>query len=365
MPCHPAKARRLLAQGKADAHSNKLGLFYIQLAWEQEPDNQPLAVGIDPGPTYEGYSVVGSQDTVLNLMAEAPTHVKEAVKVRRTMRRARRSRTCRRRPARFYNRLAGHKRIPPSTRARWEAKARVVAHLQRIVPLTDVVVEDVRASTRHGKGGKWNTRFSPAQVGKEHLCSLLRARSLTVSTKEGWQTKELREQYGLKKSKSKAWQSFASHAVDAWVLAARVTGAAQPTCHRLWYVVTIRVHRRQLHRLQCSKGGIRAAYGGTRSLGFKRGTVVMHPRYGLSSVGGYDRAKGTVSLHDYRTNKRLTQGAKGPTLKTPTWTPYRTYLVSEAPATRGLKPLTRSPRAGSPPPTAEAGGSPHRKARSL
>ena len=89
MPCHPAKARRLLAQGKAHARWNKVGLFYIKLMWEQEPDNQPLAVGIDPGSTYEGYAIVGSQDTVLNLMAEAPTHVKEAVKVRRTLRRAR------------------------------------------------------------------------------------------------------------------------------------------------------------------------------------------------------------------------------------------------------------------------------------
>jgi hypothetical protein len=286
------------------------------------------------------------QDTVLNLMAEAPTHVKEAVKVRRTMRRARRSRTCRRRPARFYNHLAGHKRIPPSTRARWEAKARVVAHLQRIVPLTDVVVEDVRALTRRGKGGKWNTSFSPAQVGKEHLYSLLRARALTVSTKEGWQTKELREQYGLKKSKSKAWQSFASHAVDAWVLAASVTGAAQPTCQRLWYVVTIRVHRRQLHRLQCAKGGIRTAYGGTRSLGFKRGTVVMHPRYGLSSVGGYDRAKGTVSLHDYRTNKRRTQGAKVAECQTLTWTPYRTWLITSGTPKRGRGALRASLKQG-------------------
>ena len=105
MPCHPAKARRLLAQGKAHARWNKVGLFYIKLMWEQEPDNQPLAVGIDPGSTYEGYAVVRSQDTVLNLMAEAPTHVKEAVKVRRTLRRARRARRCRR-PARWRNRTA-------------------------------------------------------------------------------------------------------------------------------------------------------------------------------------------------------------------------------------------------------------------
>src|SRR2546429_6061122 len=235
MPCHPAKARRLLAQGKADAHWNKLGLFYIQLAWEQEPDNQPLAVGIDPGSTYEGYAVVGSQDTVLNLMAEAPTHVKEAVKVRRTLRCARRARRCRR-PARWSNRRAGHKRVPPSTRARWEAKARIVAHLQRILPLSTVVGEDVQAPTRRGKGGRWNASFAPVQVGKDHLYRPLLEMGLTLRTYDGWQTKDLRERYGLKKSKIKRCRSFESHAVDSWVLAASATGAIEPTCRRLWYV---------------------------------------------------------------------------------------------------------------------------------
>ena len=358
MPCHPAKARRLLAQGRARARWSKLGLFYIQLAWEQEADNQPLAVGVDPGATYEGYAVVGTKDTVLNLMAAAPIHVKEAIKVRRTMRRARRSRRCRRRPCRFQNRLAGHKRVPPSTRARWEAKARVVAHLRRILPLTDVVVEDVQAVTRRGQDSKWNASFSPVQVGKNHLYGLLRGMRLTLHRCEGWQTKELRERYGLKKTKSKARRSFASHAVDAWVLAASVTGADAPMCRRLWYLVTIRLHRRLLHRFQCVHGGIRTPYGGTRSLGYKRGTLVRHPHYGLASVGGCNRQKGTVSLHAYRTNKRLTQGAKVTTLRTLTWSPYRTYLVPEARPKTGLKQLKRGA-----PPRANAGGSPRLKAR--
>ena len=128
-------------------------------------------VGIDPGSTFEGYSVVGTHETVLNLMAEAPDHVKDAVETRRTMRRARRHRKWRR-PKRFDNRLTGKKRIPPSTRSRWEAKARVVAHLRKVLPLTAVVVEDVQAMTRPGKGGRWNRLFSPVQVGKERLYPL-------------------------------------------------------------------------------------------------------------------------------------------------------------------------------------------------
>jgi hypothetical protein len=217
MPCTPQKARHLLKQGKATSFWNKLGLFCIRLSSVvEQPDNQPLVVGIDPGATYEGFSVVGTRDTVVNLMVEAPTHVKQAVEQRRQMRRGRRYRKCRRRPARFQNRTRPPGWVPPSTRSRWEAKARVVAQLQKVLPLTDAVVEDVRAETRPGKrrGGKprkWNAGFCPVQNGKQHLYRLLQAMGLTLHLRQGYETKSLREQYGLKKSKSKKQRSFASH----------------------------------------------------------------------------------------------------------------------------------------------------------
>src|SRR5258708_28907678 len=150
---------------------------------------------------------------------------------------------------------------------------------------------------------------------------------LVVHLCGGWQTKELREQFGLKKTRSKAKQSFESHAVDAWVMAASVSGASQPTCRRLWYVVPAVLHRRQLHRLQASKGGERKPYGGTRSLGLKRGTVVHHPKYGLCTGGGFDRQKKNNSLHDYRANKRLTQAAKVKACRGPTPVAFRSRFV--------------------------------------
>ena len=332
MPCTPAKARHLLKSGAARPKRNKLGLFYVQLCYEQEPDNQSLVAGIDPGSKFEGYSVVGTIDTVLNLMVEAPVHVKEAVATRRAMRRARRYRKWRR-PKRF-NRSRRPNRIPPSTRSRWEAKARVIAHLKRILPLTDVVVEDVQAATRPGTGSKWNLAFSPVQVGKEHLYRLLREMDLVLHTRQGWQTQQLREHYGLKKTQSKSRQSFESHAVDAFVLAASFSGAQRPTCTRLWYLVSSRLHRRQLHRLQASTGGGRQPYGGTRSCGLKRGTIVLHPRYGRCTVGGFDRKKQTISLHEYRTNKRLTQAARVIDCRVLTWVSWRAFLVAQQPESR-------------------------------
>jgi hypothetical protein len=341
MPCTPPKARHLLKAGKAKPKRNKLGLFYVQLTYEQKPDNQPLVVGIDPGSRFEGYSVVGTSKTVLNLMAEAHDRVKEAVAVRRRMRRARRSRKWRR-PCRSNNRLGRKKRIPPSTRSRWEAKARIVAHLKKVLPLTDVVVEDVQAATRPGRNRTWNRSFSPIQCGKEHLYRLLRDMGLRLHLREGWLTKDVRERYGLAKTKNKSKQSFESHAVDAWTLVASVSGAQQPTCTRLWYLVPVRLHRRQLHRLQASKGGVRAPYGGTRSLGLKRGTLVRHPRYGLCSVGGCDRARGTISLHDYRTNTRLTRSAQVTDCQIKTAVAFRSWLVSGH-AKRGGRAIPPAP----------------------
>ena len=347
MPCTPAQARHLFKRGKARPKRNKLGLFYVQLCYEQDPDNQPLVAGVDPGSKFEGLSVVGTKDTVVNLMVEAPDHVKDAVEVRRTMRRARRHRKWRR-PKRFENRLNRKKRIPPSTRSRWEAKVRIMRHLCTIIPITDVVVEDVQAVTRKGKGGKWNGAFSPVQVGKEHCYTLLREMGLILHLREGWQTKVLRERYGLKKTKSKAKQTFESHAVDSWVLAAWLSQAERPTCTRLWYVVPARLHRRQLHRLQASKGGVRKPYGGTRAFGLKRGTLVSHSKYGQATVGGLDRKRQTISLHDYRTNKRLTQGAKVKDCQVLTWVAFRSWFIHEKKKNMGKGTTHPSPKQGTP-----------------
>ncbi len=360
MPCTPAKARHLFKSGHAKPKRSKLGLFYVQLTYEQEANNQPLVAGVDPGSKFEGYSVVGTKETVLNLMAEAPDHVKDAVETRRTMRRARRYRLWRR-PKRFDNRLNHKKRIPPSTRSRWEAKARVIVQLKKIMPLTDVVVEDVCAELRKGKSGKWNGSFSPVQVGKEHLSKLLEQMGLTVHLYRGHQTKELREKYGLKKTKSKSKQAFDSHAVDAWVMAASISGAENPSCIRLWYIVGAQLHRRQIHRLQASKGGERKPYGTTRSLGLKRGTMVKHPRYGLCTVGGFDRKRNTMSLHAYRTNKRLTQGGHVKDCRVLTWVAFRSWLVAKTPEKskgKGGHP-SLSAKKGTPiPPRSKEMGSP-------
>jgi hypothetical protein len=91
MPCSASKARKLLAHNKATKKRNKLGIFYLQLHFDpKHPVTQPLAIGVDPGTKFEGFSVVGNVDTVVNIMSEAVTWVKKKVEQRRNARKARR-----------------------------------------------------------------------------------------------------------------------------------------------------------------------------------------------------------------------------------------------------------------------------------
>src|SRR5258708_7117257 len=305
MPTTPARARRWIHSGKATPFW-KRGVFCVRLNVEPSARAvQPIAVGLDPGSQKEGYSVVSAAHTYLNLQADTPHWVKEAVQQRRQMRRTRRGRKtpCRQpRP----NRLRNTKKLPPSTKARWHWKLRLCRWLCALYPITAFVVEDVKAPTR-GKR-RWDGRFSPLEVGKGWFYTDL-ATLAPVQTKQGWETKALRDQLGLKKTGKKTAEVWSAHCIDAWCLAySQVGGRTAPDQTRLLCVTPLQWHRRQLHRLEAAKGGKRTPYGGTLSLGLKRGTLVRHSTYGLAYVGG--TMGGKLRPHGHESGKRLTQGAK-------------------------------------------------------
>jgi len=330
MPTNSVRARLLLKMGRAKAYWNKLGIFCIILQKEVEPDNQKIVVGIDPGSKFEGWSVVGTKQTILNGESEAPWWVKDAVEVRANMRGARRFKLWNR--AGKQNKTPRNRtksKIPPSTYARWNAKLRILVQLQKILPITDVAVEDIKArtlkATKQKPNRRYNSNFSPLEVGKSWFYNQIKESGLTLHLKQGYETKALRDCYNLKKVSNKAEKSFNAHTVDAWVLAASVSGALKPTWLGLFYWVPIRLHRRQLHAFQPSKGNIRRPYGGTRSMGLSRGTLVKHIKYGLTYIGG--TLKERVSLHSIATGKRLTQNAKPSDLEILTTTHWRSQLI--------------------------------------
>jgi hypothetical protein len=320
MPCSEKRARQMLEKGKA-TYFWKLGIFCIRLNFEPSGRHmQPIVVGIDPGSKKEGFTVKSKAHTLLNIQADAVTWVKDAVETRRNMRRSRRQRKTPCRPIR-KNRSRGG--LAPSTRARWGLKLRILDQLSRILPITDVVVEDIRAETREGQR-KWNSSFSPLEVGKNWFYDQIESRGFSLTTQPGYETAILRFMYGLKKTGKKLSDVFDAHCVDSWVLAQNVVGGhSKPENKRMLCIVPLRLHRRQLHALQPSAGGLRRPYGSTRSLGIQRGSIVKHPKYGVVYLGGF--LKDRLSLHSLTDGKRLTQTAKPSDLKILGYNAFRTY----------------------------------------
>ncbi|HEY6286955.1 MAG TPA: RRXRR domain-containing protein [Ktedonobacteraceae bacterium] len=335
MPTTPARARRWIKTAKATAFW-KGGLFCVRLNIEPSArEHQRIAVGIDPGSKKEALVVASAAHTYLNIQANARTGVKEAKKQSSQMRRTRRGRNTPCRKPR-QNRKHSKKKVPPSTKARWQWKLRLASWLCQLFPVSVFAVEDVKAPTHQGKR-RWNRDFSPLQVGKywfyEELGKLAPVRSM-----QGFQTKELRVELGLKKTSNKMAEVWQAHCVDAWVLAhAAIGGCKTPDNTRLVCIAPLIWHRRQLHKLQPAKGGKRRREGGTLSLGIKRGTLVKHPTWGKAYVGG--TMNGKLSLHAPRPGKRITQSADVPDCTLIKLLRWRTRIVlyKKVPVSSALK----------------------------
>lgn len=323
MPTTANRAASWIKLGKATAFW-KRGIFCVRLNIEPSGrQKQDIAVGVDPGSKKEGVTAKSAAHTFLNLQLDAVTWVSDAVRTRGQMRRARRSRKT---PCRLNrsNRGVGE-RLPPSTRARWGWKIRIATWLSKMYPITVFVVEDIATRTRSGQP-KFNKSFSPLEVGKTWFYAEL-AKIAPVKTKQGYETKALRDQLGLKKSKAKLAETFSAHCIDSWVLANWfIGGHTKPDNESILLVTPLGFYRRQLHKLQPARGGIRIREGSTRTLGFTRGSLVTHPKHGLTYVGGH--TKDRITLHSLETAERICRSAKPEQLTFKTFNTWRTRFLS-------------------------------------
>jgi len=305
MPCCPARARRLIASKKATPFTHK-GVFCIRLNREPSDNKiQPITIGVDPGSKKEGLSITTQTKTVINIQLDAVTWVKDALESRRNARRARRQRNTPCRKNKYLN-CSTKDWLPPSTKARWQLKLNLIRSLKQIFPISTCVIEDIKAITKPDKK-KWNVSFSPLEVGKKWFYSQLESTGLNVVLKRGFETSELRKQHGLSKSKHKLDNTWNAHCVDSWVLSAYNAGKLPILDTTMLLIKPMQFHRRQLHAFQPAIGGMRRPYGSTRSMGFRRGSIVSHPKYGVCTIGG--TSKNRISLHSLQTGKRLCQNA--------------------------------------------------------
>jgi hypothetical protein len=290
MPAKASRIRRWLKEGKAKIVHNDLNIFCVQLISESSGrDIQALALGIDPGKLYTGIAVqsVLARLFMAHLVLPFQT-VKDRMEQRRMMRRNRRYRKCRRRPARFNNRRS--KKVPPSIKANRQLELRVVKELLAIYPITSIVYEVVKAD-----GSK---SFSPVMIGQYWMLSQLEAMRPTYQ-KYGWETSQIRTQLGLEKQKSHKSDAVPqTHAVDGIALAASQFVEYQSfhtanTHGRNWvggcnitpapFVVIRRppISRRQLHLMVTASGGSRRKYGGTVTRhGLRKGDYVQAEKAG-------------------------------------------------------------------------------------
>lgn len=332
MPTTPSRARRWVKEKKATYFWRK-GIFCVRL--NQEPsgrETQEICVGIDPGAKYNGMSIKSSSKTYFNVQYNAIDWVKGRMKSRARARNDRRMRNTPYRKRRSDRSVSFGTR--PSIKARWQQHVNLVKYFSSILPITHVTIEDVKATTRKGCK-KWNQAFSPIEYGKNWFYAAIKDLGYVLNTYNGYETFNFRKDYGLTKSKNKSREAFNVHAVDAWVLANQTIGGHTEVDNKdVLILKPLKFYRRQLHFFMFKKGHIRPNYGGTLSMGIKRGTLVRHVKHGLKLVGG--SSNGKISLHQTDTNKRIGQGFKVSDIKILTNMKWNMYIVKDTKVRKGV-----------------------------
>ena len=147
MPCHPARARKLLRKGRATPHHVR-GIFGIRLLDRSRAESavQEVSLNIDTGSDTSGFAIISKdEDGQRNVLAAVELkHRAKAIKatltLRRQHRRARRGRLRYRAP-RFNNRRRPPGTLPPSVDSLRQDTMRVVHTLQKIYPISSISIE--------------------------------------------------------------------------------------------------------------------------------------------------------------------------------------------------------------------------------
>jgi len=300
-PTKPQRAKKLLESGVAKSVWNKFGQFGIQMLVDTRKETPSTALGIDNGTKFEGYSVVCGTENQLNVMWKLPDKKKIVKKLeeRKNLRRARRHRNCRRRPARFDNREKDGF-IAPSQMVMVNSRLKAIKEFFRCYPISLSGIEDVRfnhAKFRHGKN------FSTVEIGKTKIYGFLESRAKLYKF-AGYQSQKLRKMYGYTKTRvNKASEKFSSHCSDSLTMAIALT--TNQHIHRGKFIVaddSYRPVRRRLHDTQFSKGHIRYPYSQGNFKSIRKGSVC---NFGLVVGGSKAYAKIDNWLH-----KRTTKSVK-------------------------------------------------------
>jgi len=271
-PCKQGKARKMLFGGVAKVVWNKFGEFGIQMLIPTREEIPKTILGIDNGTKFEGYSLIVGKENQLNIMWLLPNKktIVSKLEQRRQLRRARRWRNCRRRACRFNNR-SREGFIAPSQLMMVQSRLKAISEFFKCYPISKVAIEDVKFNHRDKHYGK---NFSTIEVGKNMIKAFIigKVSRDNYITFEGFETEQIREKLGLKKSSNKSLETFNSHCVDSFSIASELSNA-EPNLNIKVVDDTYRPTRRRLHDTQPKKGGTRYKYSTGNFKGIRKGTI--------------------------------------------------------------------------------------------
>ncbi len=146
-PCHPARARKLLKQGKAAVYRRYPFTIILQYAVDAKP--APAQLKVDPGSKTTGMVIVQHGRVI---WAAELDHRGQKIKLdlakRRAIRRGRRTRKTRYRQPRFDNRTRPKGWLAPSLKSRVDNLQTWFIRLSKICPLEAISMELVRFDTQ-------------------------------------------------------------------------------------------------------------------------------------------------------------------------------------------------------------------------
>lgn len=150
MPCHPARARELVRKGRASVFRRQP--YTIILHDRAGGETQPTQLKIDPGSKTTGVALVADCKRGKKVVWAMELHhrgqiIKDRLLSRRQLRRGRRGRKTRYRPARFNNRRRPKGWLPPSLQSRVDNIFTWANRLYRWSPYDSISVELVRFDT--------------------------------------------------------------------------------------------------------------------------------------------------------------------------------------------------------------------------
>jgi hypothetical protein len=273
-PTTNTKARKLMKGGAAKPVWNKFGQMGVQLLVGTRKEVPMMALGVDLGTKFEGYSVVSEKMNNLNVMWKLPDKKKIVRKLteRRVLRRARRHRMLRSRSKRVDNReRKGF--IAPSQNVIVQSRLKAMQEIFRCYPIQKVALEDV--TFNHAKK-RYGANFSTMELGKTKLYGFLREKvgNDNLVLFQGNETYAMRKAGKLKKTAIKSAEKFSSHCVDSFAIAREVIGTEVAPRYTLISVDdSYRPVRRKLHYAQPAKEGVRKRYSTGNFKGIRKGSI--------------------------------------------------------------------------------------------